>query len=181
MKTLRLHILKIWVVALVCSGLTIAAAQPAQASKPSNEFASWLQSLAKKTSVPELEKKLRLLKHETGDINRLIEQASQIVSSNNEDFNLPQGTASDNIQHILLVEWNQFRSGNAMAAVPAAETIKPYLAPQHQKTLFWNTDLTLEGAEQKNFRLFILGSALFDTPATFRIIPLVSGIAIAAP
>lgn len=182
MKTLRLHILKIWVIALVCCGLTMAGVQPAQASKSSNEFASWLQSLAKKTPTPGLEKKLRLLKHETGDINRLIEQASQIVSSNNEDFNLPKGAASDHIQHILLVEWNQFQSGNAMAAIPSAETIKPNLAPQHHKTIFSGLESSLIGAKEG---LQDIGLSehffLIFPPLSHFITPLVSGIAIGAP
>jgi hypothetical protein len=181
MKKLRGHTLKIWVILLVCSGLSMAAANPALASGSSNEFANWLQSLAKKTSAPEVEQKLKSLKHQTGDLNRLIEQASQIVSSNNDDFNLPRGTASDNIQHILLLEWNQFQSGNAMAAIPSAETLKPNLAPQHQKTLFSDTGLPFMAAKKITLRLTLGNFFSFGFIKSLHIIPLISGIAIGAP
>lgn len=182
MKLLRSHISKICIISLLCSGLMMAAAKPVYAVQTNEAFANWLQSLAKKTHTAQLEQRLSSLKKSDTDLNKLIKQASEIISENDEDFNLPEGAASDNIRQILLVEWNQYQSGNAMTAVPSTERVKPTIAPQQMHPV--TPDFKAAAPAKRNFKVHpLLTTVSFEVSAsnTFLIIPLVSSIAIGAP
>lgn len=184
MKKLRSQILKLCVITLVCSGLGLSVAQPVEAKNSSRDFANWLQSMAKKTQTLELEHKLEPLKNSQGNLYQLIEQASQIVSQNNEDFNLPldAGSASKNIHQILLVEWNQFQTGNAMAAIPPVPTVKSVVSFQLPKIFSGGVGSFCDSAGVKLFfvptgELPIVSGA----SSPIATIPMSGGVAIGAP
>ena len=183
MKKLRSQILKICVIGLICSGLGLGAAQPAEAEKSSRDFANWLQSVAKKAHLSELEHKLAPLKKSGADLNTLIKHASHIVSENDEDFNLPlaDGTASQNVHQILLVEWNQFQTGNSMSAIPPAPVIKSVISYQTPKAFTGGLQSLYESAIQTS----IFYSAVVNYTATsgkaHSLVPMSGGIAIGAP
>ncbi len=166
---------------MLCVGLMLAIAKPVHATQSNAEFANWLQTLAKKTHAAQLEQQLHALKKSDSDINSLIEQASEIISQNNDDFNLPEGTASDNLQQILLVEWNQYQNGSAMSAVPTHERVKPTFSLQPHQIA------GLDGLPLLPFKNGSLGpSAKVIAPDAlpgdaYLIAPLISGIAIGAP
>lgn len=184
MKKLRSKILKFCVIGLICSGLGLAAAQPAEANKSSRDFANWLQSVVKNTHSSELEHKLAPLKNSANSLYQLIEQASQIVSENNEDFNLPldAGSPSKNIHQILLIEWNQFQTGNSMAAVPPAPSVKSFISFQSPKS-FTSGVQAFNGPREVD--VFFMPGAKpdlsFYTAHQFTIAPMSGGIAIGAP
>ena len=181
MKNLRSHIIKTCIIALVCSGLMVGFAKPTNAAQTNEDFANWLQSITKKVDTPELQRKLRSLKKSKANLSQLIKKASQIVSQNNEDFNIPLKNAADDIQQILLVEWTQYQTGNAMAAIPAVETSKPSVAPQHQKMMVGGIAplTTCCKSAKPQWVTATTGQSCFYTLSN--VVPMVSGIAIGAP
>lgn len=183
MKKLRAQILKNIVIALVCCGLGMAAAQPAKATTSSKNFANWLQSVAKKTHASELDHKLSSLKNSHINLYQLIEEASLIVSQNNDDFNLPldDSSASDKVHHILLVEWNQFQTGNSMTAIPPVPAIKTFVSFQSPKVFTGTIDAFFrsDGLVTHCNSGVINDLSFFSTP--YIRTPMVGGIAIGAP
>lgn len=181
MKLFRSHISKVCIIGLLYAGLMLAVAKPVHAMQTNEAFANWLQSLAKKTPTAQLEQRLSSLKQSDPDLNKLIKQASEIISENDDDFNLPEGAAADNIQQILLVEWNQYQSGNAMRAVPSTERVKPTLNPQQLHPV--TPDLKVGGPVEKDFKRPSGTAILYSVPLSgaYLITPLVSSIAIGAP
>lgn len=159
----------------------MAVAKPVHAVQTNEAFANWLQSLAKKTHTAQLEQRLSSLKKSDNDLNKLIKQASEIISENDEDFNLPEDAASDNIRQILLVEWSQYQSGNAMTAVPSTERVKPTLASQQLHPVI--PDVQAAAPAKRNFKVHPVATVSFKVPASniYLITPLVSSIAIGAP
>ena len=161
----------------------MAAAQPAEAVSSSRDFTNWLQSVTKKAHASDLEHKLATLKKSTVDLNRLIEEASRIVSKNNDDFNLPldPSSASERVHHILLVEWNQFQTGNSMAAIPPVPTIKPFVTFQSPKALSGPVDLLAMPTDPVcQFINGFLGEQSVFISSFFKT-PMVGGVAIGAP
>lgn len=121
---------RLLVALFVCSGFGLYMAQPAQAKQSSQAFAEWFSLMAKTTDAPMLQKKLQDLKTSGAQLDEMLEQASRIVTDNNEEFNFPfsKKKASHDLYQLLLIEWNQFQTGNAMAGIPVAhQTMKPLL------------------------------------------------------
>jgi len=181
---MRSKILNICVIGLICSGLGLAVAQPAEANKSSQDFANWLQSVAKKAHSSDIEHKLAPLKESHANLHQLIEQASQIVSKNNNDFNLPfdRDSESKNIHQILLIEWNQFQTGNAMAAVPPVPSVKPFVSFQSPKIFTGSfASLFRSGYLNPFFAPISVEHKNICTAHRFIIAPMSGGIAIGAP
>lgn len=136
MKRLRSYIARLLVTLLVCSGFSLYVVQPAQAGQRSHEFARWLGMMAEASNAPGLKKELQDLKASGGQLAEMLEQASQIVTQNNDEFDFPFATeeASPDLYRLLLIEWNQFQTGNAMDGLPVQQTVKPLLMLQVNKT-----------------------------------------------
>lgn len=180
---MRVQILKIVVIVLVCCGLGMAAAQPVEATTSSRNFANWLQSVAKKTHASDLNHKLASLKNSHVNLYQLIAEASQIVSQNNDDFNLPldDSSASDRVHHILLVEWNQFQTGNSMTAIPPVPTVKTFVSFQSPKIYTGSFDSLIKLTNPSLY--FIDGYTGDDSffSASYFKTPMIGGVAIGAP
>lgn len=136
MKRLRSYIARLLVTLLVCSGFILYVVQPAQAGQTSDEFARWLGMMAEASDAPGLKKELQDLKASGGQLSEMLEQASQIVTQNNDEFDFPFATeqASRELYRLLLIEWNHFQTGNAMDGLPVQQTVKPLLLLQVDKT-----------------------------------------------
>lgn len=126
MKILRSHILRIAVVTLLLSGFGMFFIQPVQGDSDSRAFAHWLSTMAEYSAeAADISHELDQLKGSDLQIAQMIEKASQIVTQNSEDFQYPlQASAVSSIYQLLLMEWNQFKTDNAMAAVPVRPVVK---------------------------------------------------------
>lgn len=166
---------------MLCAGLLTAIVKPVEAAQTNRDFAAWLQSLAKQAEATELKQQLDELKQSKKSLSELIRQASQIISQNGGEFNLPLDKAGGDLQQVLLVEWNQFKTGSAMAALPAVESAKPLLAPSHQKLLQGDALLWSPRA----MGLWEQHVTPFDLPLVpsraCHLVPMVNSIAIGAP
>lgn len=114
---------------LVCSGFSLYMVQSAQANRTSDDFARWLSMMAGASDASDLQKELQNLRTAGGQLTDMLAEASQIVTSNNDefDFSFTREETSRELYQLLLIEWNQFQTGNAMDAVPVQQTVKPLL------------------------------------------------------
>jgi hypothetical protein len=129
MNRFRSYIARFLVILFVCTGFALHITQPVQAKQSSDAFARWLSTMTKSSDATDLHKELNELKKSGAHLDKVIEKASRIIVRNNEEFNFSfaESAASHHIYELLLIEWNQFQTGNAMAAVPVQQTLKPFL------------------------------------------------------
>lgn len=102
--------------------------QQVQVDRSSKAFASWLDSKVKATNSIGLQKELDDLRKSASDLDEFIKEASQFIKSNNEnfEFSFAETTASMHFYQLLLIEWSQFQTGNAMAGVPIPSVTKAF-------------------------------------------------------
>lgn len=136
MKRFRTYIARLLVTLLVCSGFSLYTVQPAQAGQASDDFARWLSMMAEASDAPDLQKELQDLKASGGQLADMLEHASQIVTENNDEFGFPftKKETPRELYQLLLIEWNQFQTGNAMDGIPVQQTVKSLLLLQVDKT-----------------------------------------------
>ncbi len=130
----------------------------------------------------DLQQELDDLRESNDHLGEVIEKASRIIHRNNKEFGfLFQGSdASQSLYQLLLIEWSQFQTGNAMAGIPLQQAAKTLLPLQTEKIPFlgagwhWNDEVrdTSWSAEQ-----YISSKEAFS----ITLVPMVDGIAIGAP
>jgi len=182
MNRLRTHIARLTIVVLVLTSFGLYMAQPAWASQSKQAFTNWLSKRAKSLDERGLQKELDDLKKSSGHLENTIKQASQIVSRNNDDFEFTfaESGASDHIYELLLIEWSQFQTENAMASIPVQHIIK------------WQVPAKLDKAGTKTVgslakELAVSKTAISDSLLSIshvvagNVVPMVGGIAIGAP
>lgn len=157
-------------------------AQPVQAKKSSNAFARWLSTMTKSSEATDLHKKLNELRKSGAHLDKIIEKASRIVVQNNEDFtfSFAESAASHHVYKLLLVEWNQYQTGNAMAAVPVQQTLKPFLPFNLDKLGTFGSAAFLQAVPQA-FHSNVDNQSAPQTIASISVIPMSDCIAIGAP
>ena len=128
MNRLRTYIIRLSVIAVICTGFGLYMVQQIQVNRSSQAFASWLDSKVKATDSIGLQKELDDLRKSARDLDEFIKEASQFVKSNNENFNFSfaESTASMHFYQLLLIEWSQFQTGNAMAGIPIPSVTKAF-------------------------------------------------------
>ncbi|WP_142715109.1 hypothetical protein [Fodinibius sediminis] len=182
MKRLRSYITRLMMTLLVGMGFGLYMIQPVQASRNSDAFARWLHLMAQASDAPGLQQELQDLRASTASLADILEQASQIVKDNNEEFNFPfaEQEASLQMYQLLLIEWNQFQTGNAMSGIPVQQTVKSSHIQHIDKA----------GAMEAVQGLSYSGphavpspgiSSFSQVPATASVEPMSDGIAIGAP
>lgn len=169
-------------VLLLGCGMILFLLQPASAGNRSESFAAWLNSAARQAEDPQLREEIDRLRHSRMEFDRMINRAAEIVSRNNEDFNLPveQAETSAQVFNMLLSGWNQFRTGNAMNGISQPESLKPFLSQRTDTFLAgvlpaWGAAGTEAGG---GYRSGFRSNLVRQTPA---LQPMVHGIAIGAP
>lgn len=138
MRFLRTHIARVLVTVLIWAGMGLYLTQTAHARTSSNAFASWLSSILKDTESGEVRSQLNQLRDSDVGLYRMLERASEIVSRHNEEVILPfnrTDRSTDLIFHLLLVEWNQYQTGNDMGKASIPHTLKQIVAPQSDKNI----------------------------------------------
>ena len=184
MKSLRSYIAQLLVALLICSGLSLSWVQPVQADHTSHAFARWLSMRVQSSKdASELQKQLQELKASGGQLDDLLKKASQIVTNNDEEFNFPfsEHGSSQELSQLLLIEWNQYQTGNAMADIPVRQNIKPLL-PIHVDKI---KDFFFDGWHFPNPHWLLFDEMPDDTrPVNITaaaVSPMSGGIAIGAP
>lgn len=182
MNRFRSHIARFLVILLVCTGFVLHIAQPVQAKQSSNAFARWLSTMTKSSETADLHKELNELKKSGAHLDKIIEKASRIVIRNNDEFtfSFAESAASHHVYKLLLVEWNQYQTGNAMAAVPVQQTLKPYLPFNLDK---WGAlgSVALLNSQLHVFHSSIDKQSAPQTISRISVIPMSDCIAIGAP
>lgn len=181
MNRFRTYIARLIVAVLVWTGFSMYMVQPVQAEQSSQAFASWLSKMAKSSDGVELQKELDNLQQSGDHLDQMIKKASEIVSSNNDefDFSFTESIASKHLYQLLLIEWSQFQTGNEMASVPTQPTVK-LLVPIVEKMGSIGSATLLP----KVLDSFFETSELSLSPRqVFSVMlePMVGGIAIGAP
>lgn len=116
--------------AVICVGFGLYMVQQTQANHSSQAFANWLNSMIRSADGITVEQELNDLRKSTSNLDKIIKEASRIVKSNNEnfDFLFEESTVPVHIYQLLLIEWSQFQTGNAMAAVPMQSVAKAVIS-----------------------------------------------------
>lgn len=182
MKRLRSHIAQGLVALLICTGLSLSWVQPVQAGRTSYAFARWLSTMTHSADGSEVHKQLQELQASGIHLDTMLEKASKIVTAHNEEFNFPfaKEYPSQQLYQLLLIEWNQYQTGNAMANIPLQQSVKPLL-PLHVDKKEGGTF-----AVQPVHRVFISKYVDFRPSAPSKstptaLSPMSGGIAIGAP
>ncbi|MCW9714170.1 hypothetical protein LQ318_14760 [Aliifodinibius salicampi] len=180
MKRLRSYITRLLVALLVCSGLSLYWIQPVQASHNSYAFAQWLSMMAESSQTTDFQQELEDLKRSGGDFEDFVEKASELVS-NNDDFDFPFANedTSREIHQLLLIEWKQFQTGNAMANMPVPHTVKSLMLLHIDKGAFGSFGNIQ--CETPQFGLKPISKANNTRVINVSIEPMSGGIAIGAP
>lgn len=181
MNRLRTHIARITVAVLVLTGFSLYMVQPAQANQSSQAFANWLSTMAKSSDGMDLQQELDDLRR-SSHLGNTIKEASQIVSRNNEDFtfSFAESAASQHIYQLLLIEWSQFQTENAMASVPVQHLAKS-LVPATFDKAGSNTFTSVVTAALSISHPIISKMLPYRTTVSANVVPMVGGIAIGAP
>ncbi len=182
MNRLRTHIARFVIVLLICSGFGLSLVQPAQAEHSTTAFADWLSAMTKSSNGTDLQQELENLRKSGDHLDKVIEQASQIVSNNNEEFpfSYAESMASQQLYQMLLIEWNQFQTGNAMSCIPVQQTVKSLVPVKTDKTPLTGLAISfVETAEQSFWD--VQQVVCLQSGFSFTLIPMVGGIAMRAP
>lgn len=156
--------------------------QQVQVDHSSQAFASWLTSMAKSTGDVALQEELDDIRKSTSDLDEFIKEASRVVRSNNENFGLsfPEATASSHLYQLLLIEWSQFQTGNAMAGIPIPSVAKAFTSIViDQKVTFDTPAISTTLVAQCWNAVGLVADAHRFIPMAIE--PMVEGIAIGAP
>lgn len=182
MEKLRKNIIRLIVILLVCSGFGMSLVQPVQARYSSDAFANWLSAMAKNAGSSDLQHELDDLRKSGDHLDQIIKKASHLVKKNNENFSFSHADrlASGQLYQLLLIEWNQYQTGNGMSSVPVTQVTKSVVTNKVQESVILGG--VLPGPAKDHTKPFSVGlidlSGIAYKPA---IIPMVGGIAIGAP
>ncbi|MEL7832598.1 hypothetical protein [Fodinibius sp. Rm-B-1B1-1] len=182
MNQLRTYIIRIVAIAAICIGFGLYSVQQVQVDHSSQAFASWLTTMAESTGDVTLQEELEDIKKSASDLDEFIKEASQVIQSSNRnfEFSFVDATASSHIYQLLLIEWSQFQTGNAMAGVPVpsiTKTFSPIVVDQ--KASFDIPAISTALVRQFWKPVGLIADAQKFIPMAIR--PMVEGIAIGAP
>ncbi|MDX1617891.1 MAG: hypothetical protein R3224_03840 [Balneolaceae bacterium] len=183
MNFFRTHTARIVLACLIWSGITLYLVQPVEARTSSNSFTSWLETVVKKDHAGDIQQQIFKLKESEGSLATLIEKASEMVSRNNDEFNLPiEAHSSDahRVYHLLIAQWNSFQTGNGMGKAPLPDSVKPIVYPPADKFVHTgesDPDIR-EGADSSLLTGHVADQ---NRPPSHLIEPLSGGTAIGAP
>jgi len=182
MQKLRSHIAKTYIISLICVGISLYMARPANAQQSTRAFSSWLSTMVSQQDSTQLEEELERLSESGATVYKLMEHASQVMSNNGQEVDFPYAStnASNHIYQVLLQQWNHFNTGNGMADVPPPEIIKPLASISVEKSGKVSFDSVSPGHIENTFVSY---SGLSEGPVHFTksFEPMITGIAIGAP
>jgi len=155
-------------------------AKPVQAKTNQNDFANWLGSFLKDQSSEELSKRIKSLGKTEGELQEVIREAAELVSSNSDDFSLPfESNTENNVELLLITNWQHAQHSNGMSAAFLTDRTKAHSNLSKDSIIYNFASKTLSGSNFcYNLSTGLLTTAPFYSHLTA---PLISGIAIGAP
>lgn len=181
MNRLRTHIIRIIVLAAICTGFGLYTVQQMQADHSSKAFASWLDSIA--TSSDDITmQKLDDHNETTADLDEIIREASRIIKINGGDLKVAfaESTASMQLYQLLLIEWKQFQTGNAMAGIPIPASAKTFISVVLDQKGAMEFEAMASAFPQLT-QQFNVVNAVVPQLFAYALQPMTEGIAIGAP
>ncbi len=185
MKNRFLHIVRTSIVSFLVAGMLAHLFVPFTSHAQKTAFAQWLnQSVAASggESEHELRNAIRKLPEQTSDFRVLVEQASQLVASNKDEFKLnvafPSSTG-DQVTSWLVGQWNVFQQQQT-----GTDALAPEISVPAQKWLNTNSlSKSIIGFSKKNdaHDRRIAANVIISPVQKILIEPLISGISINAP
>jgi hypothetical protein len=154
---------------------------PVKASQPAHGVAGWLKSLTGPKVTSQLARQLQSIRQSNKGVKDLIKQATKIISENNNNFHFANTATQSAIHKILLIKWNQYKTGNSMSAVPPVKTNKysVSLSIQAQLQNDRNGNSLLRGMINGSYCGTLLKTSF--NGMKIQIIPLINKISIGAP
>lgn len=131
MKMFRTHTTRISSLLLLLIGMALHFAKPANDKATQDAFTSWLGSHLNNENDSVLNQ-LEALSSETTELKNVILEASKLVLSNSEDFELPisgegdESQAPEDVYQLLLTQWQDYQnSSNGMGNAVFVQNTKP--------------------------------------------------------
>ncbi len=182
MQKLRSHIAKSYIISVICVGICLYMARPANAQQSTRAFSNWLSTVVDQQDSMKLEEELQRLSKTGATVYKLMEHASQIMSNNDKEAGIPytSNDASHQIYEVLLQQWNHFNTGNGMANMPPPEIIKPFASISVEKSgkIFFET---ASPGQFENITVSYSGFSPAPVHYSKSFEPMITGIAIGAP
>ena len=182
MNKLRTHIVRVVVLVLIWVGFSLYMVQSAKAEYSSHAFARWFSTMLSTSNATELREQLNELRKSNDHLDEILKRASQIIRRNNKDFKFPfaKPEAAGQVYQLLLFEWNQYQTENAMAGIPAQQTVKSLLPIKVEKSASCGT-VTAAITTPEVLQWIEASYPINNREVSFFVIPMSSGIAIGAP
>lgn len=176
MQTLRAHIAKVLIVALLWVGLGLYIAQPLKAGSYDKSFASWLDEMVEQSHE---ESQLKTAGHLTDslDVVWMAKSMSTLLEDGRSVFPVDEKLDSKQFYNLLL-EWGYQQTGKGMSSVPP--TVQPLLTLQIEKYGASVPDMGFLRAPDAIFSV-VLPLPSLDKLLDFSLSPMAEGIAIGAP
>jgi len=180
-KIFRTHITKTYSLVVILLGFALHFVAPIQESKTHSEFTSWLDAKVKSEENAEIRKLISNLADDADELDSVIRKASEIVSKNSEDFELPFGKSDDsNVLEVIIDEWNAYQSSsNGMGKAVVVENVKPNAVSQKEVASLKKTSNSVSESCMNNLVNIEAGWNIFSQNTSS--IPFESGVAINAP
>lgn len=146
MKIFRTHIARLSGFIMLMAGMALHYAKPLDAEADHSLFTNWLESHLKTQDLDVIDK-LDRLSTQDSDLESVIREASELVTSHRDDFELPvsgEDSSEEENYQLLLQEWKNYQtSGNGMGKAVLNQSIKP-------QTVLPNDGQLLKTALSKN-------------------------------
>ena len=181
MKIFRTHITKTYSLEVILLGFALHFVAPIQESKTHSEFTSWLDAKVKSEENVEIRKLISDLADDADELDSVIRKASEIVSKNSEDFELPFGKSDDsNVLEVIIDEWKAYQSSsNGMGKAVVIENIKPNAVSQKEASSLKKGANSISETCMNNLVSIESGWDTFSQNTSYT--PFLSGVAINAP
>jgi len=180
-KIFRTHIAKIYSFTVILLGFALHLSEPIQESNTHSEFTSWLDAKVKTEENAEIRKLITDLANDADELESVIRKASEIVSENSEDFELPFGESeTSDVFDVIIDEWNAYQNSSAgMGKAVIIETAKSNAVQQNEAPNLNKASKSVSASCMNNLVTIEAGWNTFSQNTSS--LPFISGVAINAP
>lgn len=112
MKNFRSHIIKAYSFGFILVGFLLHFVNPIQDTGAHSEFTTWLDAKVKSEENVSVRSLIEELADDGVELNEVIRKASEIVSKNSDDFELPV-SEDTNALDVIIQEWNAYQTASS--------------------------------------------------------------------
>lgn len=179
MKIFRTHITKAYSLAIILLGFALHFAEPIQEGKTHSEFTSWLDAKVKTEENADIRKLITNLADDAEELESVIRKASEIVSQNSDEFELPV-SGDANVFDVIIDEWNSYQNSSAgMGKAVVVESVKSNAVSQKEAASLKKASKSISESCMNNLVSVEAGWKTFTSQNFSK--PFISGVAINAP